>query len=43
MDFTDFIPLLSSDMLNPPYNNIPETTTKALLKILTDLNYMLYL
>ena len=43
MDFTEFIPLLASDMLVPPYTNIPDTTTKALLKILTDMNYLLYL
>ena len=42
MDFTDFIPLLPADVFYPPYN-ISLTSTKALLKILTDLNYLLYL
>jgi len=42
MDFTEFLPLLPKDVLYPPFK-IDSTSTKALLKILTDLNYLLYL
>lgn len=42
MDFTEFIPLLPEDVLYPPFKISPDST-KALLKIVTDLNYLLYL
>jgi len=42
MDFTEFIPLLPEDVLYPPFK-ISVNSAKALLKIVTDMNYLLYL
>jgi len=42
MDYTNFVPILLSDVMYPPYAFTTDSV-KLLKKLLTDFNYLLYI